>query len=255
MIDTHAHLDDHAYDKDRQQIIDNFEKDGIDFVINNSCDVEEMTAGFLLAQKYDKIYCTVGMHPYYPEKFTPKFVADMEEYAKSPKVVAVGEIGLDYHLPCDKEAQKQMFSAQLQIADKLGLPVTLHIRDAYQDALDVLTENKQYLNKPVVWHCYSGSAEFAKQLVKMGHYFSFGGAITFKNAKKEEVLLAIPTDRIMSETDCPYMAPTPFRGPRNEPKMTKLVIEKMAQVYQLSFEEMEKILYQNTLKVFDRIKR
>lgn len=254
MIDTHAHLDDSAFDSDRETLIANFERDKVDFVINNSCDLDGMKGGFALSQKYERIYCTVGMHPYYPEAFDDNFVSLMKEYAQNEKCVAVGEIGLDYHIGNeDRKAQRDMFAYQLELADKLNLPVTLHIRDAYGDALDVLNACKRYLNHAVVWHCYSGSAEFAKPLAKRGHYFALGGAITFTH--KTDVIKAIPITQIMTETDCPYMTPLQFRGKRNEPKYIQYVLEKMAHTYETDYETMEKQVLANTLCVFERIKQ
>ena len=253
MIDTHAHLDDHKFDCDREQLISEFEQNNITFVINNSCDFEGMTNGFELSQNHDRIFCTVGMHPYYPEQFNDEFKNFMIEKASNPKVVAVGEIGLDYHLGGeDRQAQKDLFACQLEMADKLGLPVTLHVRDAYQDAVDVLTSCKKYLNNPVVWHCYSGSAEFAKPFVKQGHYFALGGVITF--AHKSDVIRAIPPQQILTETDCPYMTPLAFRGKRNEPKYIKFVLEKLAKVYDMPYHQLEDVILQNALRVFSKIK-
>ena len=137
----------------------------------------------------------------------------------------------------------------------MGLPLTLHVRDAYGDAWDILTAQKRYLNNGVLWHCYSGSAEFAKQAARYGHYFAFGGAITFKNAKKEDVLLSVPFDRILSETDSPYMAPVPLRGTVNTPYNIPLIVAKIAQVYGKTVEETERQIRENTLRLFTRIKR
>ena len=255
MIDTHAHLEDDRLIEDVQQIVADFDKDGLDFVINNSCNLESMQKVYALSQKHPRLYCTVGMHPHDAKEFDSKFEALMMEYAQSNKVVAVGEIGLDYYYDLsDRQTQKDVFAHQIEIADKLGLPLTLHIRDAYGDAQDILEAQKKYLNNGVLWHCYSGSAEFARQMAKKGHYFAFGGAITFKNANKDEVIKSVPISQVLSETDCPYMTPVPFRGKTNYPKYVRYVVEKLAATYGVGFEQMEQVILANCKRIFTKIK-
>ncbi|MBR2985945.1 MAG: TatD family hydrolase [Clostridia bacterium] len=174
MIDSHLHLDDERLIGQVEQIVAEFDTRGIDFVINNSADLAGMIASYKLANTYEKVFATVGMHPHTAKDFDANFVHLMKEYAKNPKVVAVGEIGLDYYYDLsERQIQRDVFAEQIEIADQLGLPITLHIRDAYGDAMDVLNAQKKYLNNNVLWHCYSGSAEFAKQCAKLGHYFAF----------------------------------------------------------------------------------
>ena len=255
MIDSHLHLDDERFDGQVEQIVADFDTHGIDFVINNSADLQGMLASFELTNKYEKVFATVGMHPHTAKDFDKNFVSLMCKYANHPKVVAVGEIGLDYYYDLsERQIQRDVFAEQIEIADKLGLPITLHIRDAYGDAMDVLTAQKRYLNNNVLWHCYSGSAEFAKQCVKLGHYFAFGGAITFKNAKKEEVIQAIPFDRILTETDAPYMAPVPLRGTTNTPLNIPLIVDKIALTLGKTPQQVEEQVYANTLAMFPKIK-
>jgi TatD DNase family protein len=255
MIDSHLHLDDERFDGQVEQIVADLDTHGIDFVINNSADLQGMLASFELANKYEKVFATVGMHPHTAKDFDKNFVELMCKYAKHPKVVAVGEIGLDYYYDLsERQIQRDVFAEQIEIADKLGLPITLHIRDAYGDAMDVLTAQKRYLNNNVLWHCYSGSAEFAKQCVKLGHYFAFGGAITFKNAKKEEVIQAIPFERILTETDAPYMAPVPLRGTTNTPLNIPLIVDKIALTLGKTPQQVEEQVYANTLAMFPKIK-
>ena len=255
MIDTHLHLDDQKFDGEREQLIDGLHEHNVDFVINNSCDLVGMLAGVRLADKYERIFATVGMHPHTAKEFDGKFVETMTTLATNQKVVAVGEIGLDYYYDMsERNVQRDVFAEQIEIADKLGLPLTLHIRDAYGDAVDILNAQKNHLNNGVLWHCYSGSAELARQMAKRGHYFAFGGAITFKNAKKEEVLAEIPITQVLSETDSPYMAPVPLRGTVNNPYNVKYVVEKLADVYGMPFADTEKQLYDNTLRYFPKIK-
>ncbi len=256
MIDSHLHLDDEKFDGLRNKIIDNLQKDGLDFVINNSCDLKSMQKGVELATQHDKIFATVGMHPHTAKFFDDNFEKQMIAFAAHPKVVAVGEIGLDYYYDLsERNVQRDVFAHQLEIADKLHLPVTLHVRDAYGDAWDVLRAQKKFLNNGVLWHCYSGSAEFARQMAKEGHYFAFGGAITFKNANKGDVLHAVPLDRILSETDSPYMAPVPLRGTANEPKNVALVLAKIAELKGISAQETENAVRQNTLRFFPKIEK
>lgn len=255
MIDTHLHLDDQAFVGKVDQIIAEMKVCGVEFVINNSCDLLSMRAGVALVHKYPEVYATVGMHPYDAQHFDDGFIAEMTAYAADPKVVAVGEIGLDYHYDQpERNIQKDVFAAQIELADKLGLPLTLHIRDAYGDAQDILYAQRAHLNHGVLWHCYSGSEEFARQMVKQGHYFAFGGAITFKNARKEDVIRAIPVDRIMTETDSPYMAPVPLRGTTNTPCNIPLVLAKLAQVYDMPQATLEKQIHDNVTRFFTKIR-
>ena len=256
MIDSHLHLDDERFAGQVEQIVADFDKHSVDFVINNSADLAGMIASYNLATKYDKVFATVGMHPHTAKDFDKSFVELMCQYAQHPKVVAVGEIGLDYYYDLsERQIQRDVFAEQIEIADKLGLPITLHIRDAYGDAMDVLNAQKRYLNNNVLWHCYSGSAEFAKQCAKLGHYFAFGGAITFKNAKKEEVLQAIPFERILTETDSPYMAPVPLRGTTNTPFNIPLIVDKIALALGKTPQEVEEQVMLNTLTMFPKIKQ
>lgn len=256
MIDSHLHLDDEKLRDNAEQIIKGLHEHNIEFVINNSCNLQSMIDGVELANKYPDVYATVGMHPHESSDFNDKFRVLMRQLAQNDKVVAVGEIGLDYYYDLsDRQTQRDVFAEQIEIADKLHLPITLHIRDAYGDAWDILTAQKKHLNNGVLWHCYSGSAEFARQAVKFGHYFAFGGAITFKNAKKEDVLQAIPFDRILSETDSPYMAPVPLRGKVNTPYNIPLIVDKIAEVYGKSTEQTEAQIRENTLRLFKKIAR
>ena len=254
MIDTHAHLEDDRLIDQVPQIVNDFDNDGLDFVINNSCNLESMTKAYQLAQHYARLYCTVGMHPHDAKEFDQNFANKMMDFAQNNKVVAVGEIGLDYYYDLsDRAIQRDVFAHQIEIADKLHLPITLHIRDAYGDALDVLTAQKRYLNNGVLWHCYSGSAELARQMAKKGHYFAFGGAITFKNANKDEVIKNVPIEQVLSETDCPYMTPVPFRGKTNYPKYVRYVVEKLATTYGVEFGKMEQTILDNCKRIFTKI--
>lgn len=254
MVDTHLHLDDERFEGLYEQIIADFNKDGIDFVINNSVDYKTMLFGFDLAQAYERVYCTLGVHPHEAANYDETFITKAIELAPNKKVVAVGEIGLDYFYDfCDKKTQKDVFAAQIELADKLKLPLTLHIRDAYSDLEDILTAEKRYLNSGVLLHCYSGSAELARQYAKRGYYFSFGGAVTFKKNRKSDVLSAIPVTQVVTETDAPYLTPEPNRGKLNLPKYIAYVLPVMAQVYGVTVEQMEAQVKVNALRYFNKI--
>ena len=255
MIDSHLHLDDAKLSSMVDEIYDSFADCGIEFVINNSCDMPTMTNGVELANKYENIFATVGIHPHESKHFNHEFVSLMKQYAKHPKVVAVGEIGLDYYYDLsDRLTQRDVFAQQIEIADGLHLPLTLHVRDAYGDAWDILRAQKKHLNNGVLWHCYSGSAEFARQMVREGHYFAFGGAITFKNAHKEDVFQQIPMERVLSETDSPYMSPEPLRGRVNTPLNIPIIVAKIASFYGKDVEATEAQIRENTLRLFPKIK-
>ncbi|MCM1042822.1 MAG: TatD family hydrolase [Corallococcus sp.] len=254
MIDTHAHLDDERLMPFADNIISDGRKENLKIVINNSCNLNSMQTGVNLAEKYDEVYCTVGMHPHDAKDFDDKFVELMIHYADLPKTVAVGEIGLDYYYDLsERQIQRDVFARQLEIADKLKLPVTLHIRNAYGDALDILQAQKRYLNSGVVWHCYSGSAEIARQMAKLGHYFAFGGAITFKNANKEDVIKSVPLELLLTETDSPYMTPVPMRGQTNYPCYVKYIAQKLAEVYGLHTDEIHRAVEDNCKRLFTKI--
>ncbi len=253
-VDTHCHLDDAAFEGTADKIVEEMKQNNIVLAINNSCDLTSMKNGITLAHKHDSVYATIGMHPEFAKDFDDAFVCEMSKFATDKKVVAVGEIGLDYYYGTDeKTTQKDVFAYQIELADKFKLPLTLHIRDAYGDAVDILSAQKKYLNSGVLWHCYSGSGELARQMAKQGHYFAFGGAITFKNAKKEEVISQIPISQVLTETDSPYMAPVPFRGKINTPCNIPFILSKLANIYQISQEEMQQIVLNNTLNFFTKI--
>ncbi len=254
MIDSHLHFDDEKFNDTRKQIIDGLAQHNVDFVINNSCDLPSMEQSVALATNNERIFATIGMHPHTANQFDNAFVRRMKELSANEKVVAVGEIGLDYFYDLsDRQTQRDVFAQQLEIADSLGLPVTLHIRDAYGDAQDILHAQRKYLNNGVLWHCYSGSAEFARQMAKQGHYFAFGGAITFKNANKGEVIQNIPMSQVLTETDSPYMSPVPLRGTVNTPYNISIILQKLAELYNTSFEELEAVVKENTLRFFPKI--
>lgn len=255
MIDTHAHLDDSRYDTEREQLLADLPSHNLDYVINISCNYQTMLSSYDMAVKHPHIYCTLGMHPHDSKYYDDKFVSTLLELANHPKVVAIGEIGLDYYYDnSDRTTQKDVFAHQIELADKVKLPICLHIRDAYGDAQDILQAQRQYLNSGVLWHCYSGSGEYARQWAKQGHYFALGGAITFKNANKQSVIDNIPMSQILTETDCPYMAPVPYRGKTNYPWYVDNVLEQLCVLYHTNRQTLEQQIADNAKALFWRIK-
>ncbi len=255
MIDTHCHLDDSRYDDERDSLLASLPEHGLDYVINMSYDYNSMLASYDMANAYPYIYCALGMHPHDSKDYNEQFASKLTALATNPKVVAVGEIGLDYYYDnSDRKVQRDVFAAQIELADTLKLPICLHIRDAYGDAQDILTAQKQYLNSGVLWHCYSGSGEYARQWVRQGHYFALGGAITFKNANKQDVVDNIPMSQILTETDCPYMAPVPYRGTTNYPWYVNRVYEQLCVHYHCDRETLTRSIADNAKALFGRIK-
>lgn len=250
LYDTHAHLDDSMFDNDREQIIEKIRTSGVGLVNNIAADMESSRTAIALAEKYDFIYATVGVHPSDVLSMTDHDIDELRTLSKHPKVVAIGEIGLDYHYDdADPEVQKHWFRAQLDLAKELDMPVVIHDRDSKGECISILKE-KNITNGVV--HCFSGSAETARDLVKMGLHISFTGVVTFKNARRAiEAVKAIPIERLFIETDCPYMAPEPFRGQRNDSSMVYRVAEKIAEIKELPTEEVIRITRENAVKFFN----
>ncbi len=254
MIDTHTHLDDERF-TNREEIIRRFEADGVELAINHSCSFKTMHAGLELARNHKRMFCTVGCHPEDAATYDTAFEAEMEKLHSEAKVLAVGEIGLDYYYGTDnKDVQKDVFVAQLELADRWNLPVNIHLRDAYGDMADILKARKHLLHRGGILHCYSGSAEFAEEMMKLGFYVAFGGAVTFKNAKKADVVKAVPLERVLTETDGPYLAPEPVRGTVNEPKNVRYVLKKLAEIYGIPTERLEEQVQNNVYTLFEKLR-
>lgn len=209
-----------------------------------------------LANKYDKVYAAVGVHPHDADALDDDACQRLLELANDGKVVGFGEIGLDYYYDLsEREVQKSAFAKQIELANQANLPVILHVRDAYEDTRKILFDMRNYIQNGLLLHCYSGSSEYVKIFDKLDAYYAFGGAITFKNAKHNlESLAVVPKDRLLLETDCPYMTPVPFRGKANEPKYVALVAQKAADVLGVSVEEIENITTKNAKRLFARLK-
>lgn len=227
-IDSHAHYDDSAFDDDRDIILPKIHDGGVMNIINIGCSEESSDSSMKLAEKYDFMYFAAGIHPENAENVSENYEEKIIELSKHEKCKAIGEIGLDYHYDgINKDKQKELFERQLILAQKVNKPVVIHSRDAVEDTLVLL---KKYKPKGVV-HCFSGSPETAKEIINIGMYIGFTGVLTFKNAKKAvKSAEIIPLDRILLETDCPYMAPEPYRGTRCDSSMIVKVIEKLAQI-------------------------
>lgn len=236
IFDSHAHYDDEAFDDDRELVIGDIHEKGVIGVLNCGASLEGARESVKLSEKHDFIYAAVGVHPSYADVVDSKVIDELEELTKYQKVRAIGEIGLDYYWEENpsRDVQKEAFRAQMKLAEKLNMPVIIHDRDAHADTLEIL---KEFPNVIGVIHCFSGSVEFARECLKLGYYIGFTGVVTFKNAKKIiEVAKEVPLDRILVETDCPYMAPTPYRGKRNQSSYIIHILEKIAEIKDISIE-------------------
>ncbi len=251
-IDSHAHLDDPRFDQDREHVIESLREDGIDMVINIGADKESSLSTLELARKYDNVYAVAGVHPHSASELEDDGLDWLIEIAKEEKVVAIGEIGLDFYYDnSPRDIQRKWFKAQLQLAKELGLPVVIHTRDAAKETYDILKDAAADGKLKVLMHCYSGSAEMAMDYARLGFYIALGGAVTFKNARvSREVASVVPLENLMIETDCPYMTPEPFRGKRNEPKYVNLVAEKIAEIKGITVEELAKATADNARSFF-----
>ena len=249
LFDTHAHLNDRAFDKDREELLQGFQDKGVGLVMNAGCDLTSSLECIAMAEKYPFVYAAVGSHPDAADEVNEELMEKYRQVAAHEKVKAIGEIGLDYHYEdIPREIQIKAFRMQMELARELDLPVIVHEREAHEDGMAIIREFKDVKG---VFHCYSGSAEMAKQLVDMGWYIGFTGVLTFKNARKAiETVQAIPLERIVLETDCPYMAPEPFRGKRNDPGYLYRMAEKLAEIRGISTEEAVAVTAENGKKLY-----
>lgn len=255
MIDSHAHLDDRRFNYDRDMLIKNLEKNGVKRVYNIGANLDSSRRTLELAKKYDNIYAVVGIHPHNAKDFNEEIEKELLEMAKHEKVVALGEMGLDFYYDnSPRDVQKEVFLKQIEMAEKVGLPIVVHTREASQQTFDILKEAIGKNNKlKVLLHCYSGSVEMMREYVKLGCYIALGGVVTFQNAKvTKRVAKEVPLERLLIETDCPYLTPEPYRGKRNEPMFLKYVVEEIAEIRGVSPEEIERATEENTLKFYSR---
>ncbi len=249
LFDTHAHLNDPAFDPDREELIRSLPDKGVGLVMNAGCCLESSRDCVKMAETYPHIYASVGSHPDSANEVNDAVLEEYKVLCKHEKVKAIGEIGLDYYYEdIPRDIQQKAFRMQMALAKELSMPVIIHQRDAHQDALMIV---KDFPTVTGVFHCYSGSAEMARQLVNMGWYIGFTGVLTFKNARKAvETAASIPLDRIVLETDCPFMAPEPFRGKRNDPGYLYRMAEKLAEIRNVSVEEIHKVTTENATRLY-----
>lgn len=252
LTDAHAHLNDSAYIDDLDAVVSDCLNNGVGIIVNSAWDLDSSIKASELAEKYPHMYFTVGIHPHNVPDAKDSDLYKLMDLTKHDKCVAWGETGLDYHYDqTKKDIQKAFFKKQIDIANQLGMPLVLHLRDAYGDANEIISAYSHKMNNGVLLHCYSGSMELARDMYnKLDFYYSFGGAITFNKNNKSEVLKVIPEDRLMLETDCPYMTPVPYRGKRNTPAYLSLVRDKMAENLNKSPDYIEQITYRNLLRFY-----
>lgn len=248
-FDSHAHYDDDAFDADRDELLSSLLQNNVSNIINIGADMPSSRRSVQLAEKYEFMYAAVGVHPHDAKNYTSDDEAELAKLCAHPRVVAIGEIGLDYHYDnSPRDIQKEVFKKQLELAKKLRMPVIIHSREATEDTLSIL---KEFSPRGVV-HCFSGSVETAKTVLDMGMYISLGGPVTYKNAVKTvEVAEFVPIDRLLIETDCPYLAPVPYRGKRNSSLFIHATAEKLADIKGISVEELARITAENTKKLFN----
>ncbi|MDD6200455.1 MAG: TatD family hydrolase [Firmicutes bacterium] len=250
LFDTHAHLDDRSFDGDREALLASLPDSGIGLLMNPGCSLESSRRADALSRRYGWIYAAVGSHPDAAHEVCDDVLEEYRKLCKlNSKIRAIGEIGLDYHYEdIPREIQKKAFLDQLALARELGLPVIVHEREAHEDGMDAI---RQFPEVTGVFHCFSGSAEMARQLTAMGWYIGFTGVLTFKNARRAiEAAKAIPLERIVLETDCPYMSPEPFRGRRNDPGKLYRMAETLAQLRGISPEEASRITFENGKRLY-----
>ena len=253
-LDSHAHLDDEKFDEDREEIIEQIKKEGITKLISAGYSLEGSKKAVELSKCYDFIYATCGISPNDIPQTEEELWIMLEEIEKmtklNKKVVAIGEIGLDYHWNQEnKDMQKLAFIKQIELANKLELPIVIHTREAVMDTIQILKQNE--VQRKGVFHCCPLNPELVKEALKLGFYISFAGPITFKNSKNaDEVIKIVPNEKILIETDSPYLSPEPFRGKRNDSRNVKYMAQKIAQVKQIALEEVAKMTYQNAERLF-----
>ena len=249
LFDTHAHMDDRAFDLDRDALLSGLKEQGVGLVMNPGCSLESSKNAVALAEKYDFVYAAVGSHPDAADEVNEQVIEEYRKLCKLEKVKAIGEIGIDYHYEdIPRELQLKAFRMQMELAREVKLPAIVHEREAHEDGMKVVEEFPEVTG---VFHCYSGSLEMAKVLVNKGWYIGFTGVLTFKNARKAlEVAAGIPHDRLVIETDCPYMAPEPFRGKRNHPGYIYRMAEKLAELWNMPVEEVHAITTANGKRLY-----
>ena len=250
LFDTHAHMDDRAFTQDREALLSAFPEQGVALLVNPGCSLSSSKAACALAEQYPYVYAAVGSHPDAADEVSEETIESYRRLIREhPKVVALGEIGLDYHYEdIPRDIQQRAFRMQLALAREENLPVIVHEREAHEDGLAIIQDFPEVTG---VFHCFSGSAEMAKLLVSKGWFLGFTGVLTFKNARRAlEAVRAVPRDRVVIETDCPYMSPEPFRGRRNDPRNLYRMAEALAELWQVSPQEAQAITYENGKRLY-----
>lgn len=253
LIDSHAHLDDEKFNGDRQYLIENLQENGLELVLNIGADLQSSINSVNLAKEYENIYAVVGVHPHSAKDVTDETLKEIKELAGREKVVAIGEIGLDYHYDYSpRDIQREQFIAQLKLAKEVNLPVVIHSREATQETLDIIKAEVEDGGLTGVLHAFSGSPEIAREYIKLGFLISIGGPLTFKNARVvKQVVEEIDLDYMLIETDSPYLTPVPNRGKRNEPMFVRYVAEEIAKIKGIDVEEVIRITNENTKSLFN----
>ena len=255
LFDSHAHLDDEKFDEDREQLIKQIHNENVEKFVSAGYSLETSKKAIELSKKYEFIYPTCGISPNDIPQTEEELLKELEEIRKlvkqNPKTVAIGEIGLDYHWNQEnKELQKKAFIEQIKIANEFQLPIQIHTREAVMDTLEILKQNK--VKKCGIFHCCPLNRELVKEGLKLGFYISFAGPVTFKNSKNaNEIIGMVPNDRMLIETDSPYLSPEPLRGRRNDPRNVKYMAEKVAEVKGMTVEEVAEITYNNAIRIFE----
>ncbi|HEX2926481.1 MAG TPA: TatD family hydrolase [Ruminiclostridium sp.] len=254
IFDTHAHYDDEKFDEDRDSLLKELHENSIAYILNASADLGSLDASMELSGKYDFIYAALGVHPHYAEEMNEEVIEKIRRLSQNSKVVAIGEIGLDYYYDnSPRDIQKYWFERQIELAKELDLPIIIHDRDAHEDTVNIIKKTNAKLVGGI-FHCFSGSREMAMDMLKHNLYIAVGGPVTFKNSKKiKEVVEAVPLDKLVVETDCPYLTPEPHRGKRNNSGYLVHTIEKIAEIKGISPAEVSEATLNNAKKVFKLI--
>lgn len=252
IIDTHAHYDDEQFDEDRTKLLEELKEEGVIGIVNCASSYESIDKTIDIVNKYDYIYGALGIHPENADEFSENVLEEIRtKIVNNKKIIAIGEIGLDYYWDENpsRGIQQNALNRQMELARELSLPVIIHDRDAHEDTLEIIEKFPEVIG---IIHCFSGSVEFARECIKRGYYIGIGGVSTFKNSKKlKRVIEDIPVDRILVETDCPYMSPEPFRGKRNKSSYIKYVIDKIAEIKNIEVQELNRIINNNSRNIFN----
>lgn len=254
LVDSHAHIGAAAFNKDRDQVMERARKAGVRAVVDVGSDLESSETAIALAQQYDEVYAVVGFHPHNAAKMTDGDIKKLAELAGQPKVVAIGEVGLDFYRNLSpRPEQFEAFQRQLELAEELGLPVVIHSRDAQEEVLGILTDwaARSGMDRPLgVLHCFSGDAELAQKYIDMGFLISIAGPVTYRNSHAPEIARTVPLDKLVIETDCPYLTPVPYRGKRNEPSYVSLVADRIGEIRGMPSDSVGEQTAENALRLF-----